>query len=252
MSGLLIGLSGTKDGIRNMIKSRALACAILSLFVYLAQNVLSSLLVGTFSVSNFESMLISSLIALCFLILLIRNKERAKYYGICSLETGKEMLLCLPLFLVPMINLLYILSPDAVGRGIATSIVAAVFTGIVEELIFRGFLFRAIEERTTPMRAIIVSSIIFGLFHFVNMTAWSIEFVVLQVINATAIGISFAIIFHITRSILPCIIIHVLTNIFGVFFVEEMMLEIEFIGMVILILIAVFYSIMFHKHRKVR
>lgn len=232
-----------------MTKPRALSCAILSLFIYFAQNVLSSLLIGTFDMGTFESRLISSLIAICFLALLIKSKERAKYFGICSLRTNKEILLCLPLFLMPLINLLYAILPDVVGFGIATSVVVAIFTGIIEEFIFRGFLFRAIEERATPIKAIIISSVVFGLFHFVNLTAWPVEFVILQVIYATAIGISFAIVFHITQSILPCIIIHVLVNAGGVFFVEDMRLEIEAVGMVVLILIAVFYSTILHKYK---
>jgi membrane protease YdiL (CAAX protease family) len=91
---------------------------------------------------------------------------------------------------------------------------------------------------------------VFGLYHLVNLTAISVTFVIIQFIYATAIGVSFAIVFYISKSILPCIVIHALTDIISFLLVDNVKFEIESIGIVVTILIAVFYIILYSKFSK--
>ena len=82
--------------------------------------------------------------------------------------------------------------------------------GFVEEVIFRGFLFRAMEKDNVKT-AIIVSSVTFGLGHVlkpVNGSGAGIAENLIQVTAAIAIGFLFVILFHCGESLLPCIITH--------------------------------------------
>ncbi len=48
---------------------------------------------------------------------------------------------------------------------IVVALMVAVITPVVEEITFRGLLLRLLQERMTARRALVVSSVLFGLFH---------------------------------------------------------------------------------------
>ena len=52
-----------------------------------------------------------------------------------------------------------------VAAGLALWILIAVLTPVAEELFFRGLMLRAIGRRWSIPIAVVVSSIVFGLFH---------------------------------------------------------------------------------------
>ena len=86
--------------------------------------------------------------------------------------------------------------------------------GFLEELIFRGLLFRAMEKDGLRM-AIAVSSITFGIGHIVNLfnaSGAALGETVWQIISAAAIGFFFVALFLKSGSLLPCIISHSFIN----------------------------------------
>ena len=70
------------------------------------------------------------------------------------------------------------------------------WVGFVEEILFRGLLFKAIAKDNVKL-AIIISSVTFGLGHLINMFK-----------GAIAVGLLFVTIFYRGGSIWPCIITH--------------------------------------------
>ena len=93
------------------------------------------------------------------------------------------------------------------------------FVGFLEEIIFRGFLFKAMAENNLKS-AIIVSSVTFGIGHFVNLINGSgAEFIpnICQVVSAIAIGFLFVVFFYKTKSLWSCIIAHGVLNSLSVF-----------------------------------
>ena len=50
-----------------------------------------------------------------------------------------------------------------------TAVFSMILVGFVEEMIFRGFLFRALLGEDKPVVAIIVSAVTFGIGHIVNL-----------------------------------------------------------------------------------
>ena len=91
--------------------------------------------------------------------------------------------------------------------------------GFLEELIFRGFLFKAMCKDSVKS-AVIVSSITFGIGHIMNLfNSSDAEFIpnILQVIYATAAGFMFVMIFYRSGSLIPCIVAHGLFNALSVF-----------------------------------
>lgn len=92
--------------------------------------------------------------------------------------------------------------------------------GFIEEIVFRGFLFKAICEKNVK-QAVLISSVTFGIGHIVNLLNGA-DFMatLLQICYATAIGFLFTIIFYKGKSLLPCIITHGVVNSLSVFAVQ--------------------------------
>lgn len=91
--------------------------------------------------------------------------------------------------------------------------------GFLEEVIFRGFLFKAMSGDNVTS-AIVVSSLTFGIGHIVNLFNGSgagLLATLCQVVSAIAFGFLFVIIFHRGGSLLPCILTHSILNALSVF-----------------------------------
>ena len=92
---------------------------------------------------------------------------------------GMLLLLALAYALLPLAELLGVdetpqITTEAIANAtdVATQIMivlgVAVVTPIVEELTFRGLLLRYLEERMTARRALVVSAVVFGVFHLLG------------------------------------------------------------------------------------
>ena len=102
------------------------------------------------------------------------------------------------------------------------AVLSMLLIGYVEELLFRGFLFRALLKKDGPVPAIVISAVTFGIGHIVNLLAGqaSLE-TVIQVAFAIAWGFIFTLVFCKGGSLWPCIIIHGLVNAASKFAVEN-------------------------------
>ena len=143
-------------------------------------------------------------------------------YGLCSFKgCAKQFLFFVPLMIMSCVNLkngLGLTAPAAVTVLMAIHLAAA---GYVEEIIFRGFLFRAMEKDNLHS-AIIVSAVTFGAGHIVNLanTANTLH-VLLQVCYAIMIGFMYTIIVYKGGSLWPCIASHMFVNGSSVFALEQ-------------------------------
>ena len=117
--------------------------------------------------------------------------------------------------------------------------------GFIEEIIFRGFLFKMMEKDNVKI-AIIVSSITFGIGHIVNLLNGA-DFIptVMQIFYAIAIGYLFVTIFHKSKSLVPCIITHSLINSFSIFNVENKLSM--YVAPIFLIIVPFIYAIYINK-----
>ena len=94
--------------------------------------------------------------------------------------------------------------------------------GLLEEVIFRGLLFRAMEKDNVH-RAIVVSAVTFGLGHIVNAfngSGRSLPETLVQILFAVAVGFALVLVFHRGGSLVPCILFHAVNNALGAFAAE--------------------------------
>ena len=87
--------------------------------------------------------------------------------------------------------------------------VMGVCAGIAEEILYRGVLFRLVEEGLGTWGAVLVSALVFGGIHLVNRdgTVWG------AIAIAIEAGILFAAVYVITRSLWWCIGLHFAWNV---------------------------------------
>lgn len=143
-------------------------------------------------------------------------------YGLCKFRGNIiTFLWFIPLAIMSCTNLkngLTLSAPLTVSALMAVNLAVG---GYVEELIFRGFLFRAMAKDNLRS-AIIVSAVTFGIGHIVNIFNTSDIFgVLLQVGYAIVIGFLYTIIVYKGSSLWPCIASHMFVNCSSVFAREE-------------------------------
>ena len=125
------------------------------------------------------------------------------------------------LFFVPLalIALLHIVSGVQGGPTAADTVccvLSMLCVGFLEEVIFRGLLFRAMAK-TDVRSAVIVSSVTFGLGHIVNLAGGKpLGDTLVQILFAVAIGFIMVLIVYRGGSIIPCILFHSANNMLSV------------------------------------
>lgn len=129
----------------------------------------------------------------------------------------KQVLYYIPLVLIPTVNLWFAVQMHYSVLEICLYVFSMLCVGFLEELIFRGFLFKALcgEDLKT---AIIISSVTFGAGHIVNLlNGAELVSTLMQIVYAIAIGFAFTYLFLVSGSIWPCILCHGAINGLSVF-----------------------------------
>ena len=147
------------------------------------------------------------------LFLWVRRNSLAEKYG---LFLPRYRLLRAWFFIPLALVCLYKLVFSPAVRFSATEsvcfVVSMLCVGFLEELIFRGFLFRAIEKENLT-RAIIISSVTFGIGHIVNLlNGQNLPDTISQIVFAVFVGFALVILFHKGKSLMPCIVFHGVFN----------------------------------------
>ena len=168
--------------------------------------------------------IITAPVALLFaglLFLWIRRNGLSEKYGLCLFRGNRrDYLYFIPLILIMTTNLWNGVALNGSPVEAALHILSMLCVGFIEEIIFRGLLFKAICKSDVK-QAILISSITFGIGHIVNLlNGADVLSTLLQICYAMAIGFLFTIIFYKGKSLLPCIITHSVVNSLSVFAVE--------------------------------
>ncbi len=92
-------------------------------------------------------------------------------------------------------------------------IIFCILIGIAEEFLCRGwiqneFIERYSENKRSVILSIVLSSLVFGLMHITNIYMQSLFETILQIINATALGILLGSIYYKTKNIWSVICLH--------------------------------------------
>ena len=184
----------------------------------------------------------------------IRKNSLMKKYGLCKPNfKAKNFLYYVPLLILISTNLWLGVKLNYDWLESLLNVLAMICVGFVEEIIFRGFLFRAMEKNNAKS-AIIVSSLTFGLGHFINLFSSGFNNLLsntCQVCYAIAVGFLFVVIFYKGGSLISCIITHSLVNALSVFQNSVAMNGLtEILISIAIIIVATFYAVILLKTLK--
>ncbi len=186
---------------------------------------------------------ILALILSAVLFVFVKKNDLMAYFGLCRIQgSGKKMLYSLPLILISSVNFWNGVSCNGSAVEVILFVISMICVGFLEELIFRGFLFKAMC-RDNVKTAIVVSSLTFGFGHIVNLLRGAdLAENLFQLIYASAIGFCFTVLFYVGKSIIPCIIVHAVVNSTSMFAVERSMTE-GIISTVVITVVSVAYGV---------
>ncbi len=141
------------------------------------------------------------------------NRLEGKYGMKGWAKDSRRMWWFIPMWVLTTGNLWGGLGVRYSGMAQVCAVLSMLLVGYVEELLFRGFLFRALLKKDGPTLAIIISAVTFGMGHIVNMLAGqaSLE-TLLQVCFAVAWGFIFTYAYYKGGSLWPCVIVHGLVD----------------------------------------
>ena len=216
-------------------------CCILLIVLYVVVN---SYCMQNFGLQDYRSTIINTVFSVLVLALIISLK-RVEYYGLVKVTDAKKYLYFIPLLLIVSVNLWNGINVSHAPGKIIFYMLSMVNIGFLEEIIFRGFLFKMMAKDNLKS-AIIVSSITFGLGHIVNLlNGADLVPTLMQICYAVALGYLFVIIFYKSKSLVPCIVTHIVIDVLSVFNVENSLSV--YIIPVFLIVVSVGYAIYINK-----
>ena len=155
--------------------------------------------------------------------------------------TAKPQNTRLCLFFLPMIllatgNVWDGFKLNYTGANLWYAIGSMALVGFVEEMLFRGFLFRALLKKDGPKVAVIVSAVTFGIGHIVNLLAGMATFDnLLMIVFAVAWGFIFTMVYYKSGSLLLCILSHAVVDVLSVIAAETAWGSYLYIGATIVI-----------------
>lgn len=177
----------------------------------------------------------------------IRRNNLLKRYGLCkSPVPARRFLYYVPLVILASGNLWNGFALNYSPAETACRIVCMLCVGFLEEVIFRGLLFKAIAKDNIKS-AVIISSMTFGIGHIINLfngSGMALVNNLCQIVFAVAVGFLLVTIFYRGGSLLPCILVHSAINTLGTF-ANDMNLTTEtpLLHLAALIVITVAYTL---------
>jgi len=224
-------------------KYELLFCMLL-IIVYILIN---SYCIQSFGMYDYRSTIINTIFSI-FLIILMILLDRISYYGLKKVKNSQKYLYFFPLVLIISVNLWNGVNINNSINEIIFYILTMINIGFIEEIIFRGFLFKMMAEDNLKS-AIIVSSITFGIGHIINLlNGADLIPTLLQICYAISTGYLFVIIFYKSESLVPCIITHSLVNSLSIFNDENSILL--YLSSLFLIIVPLFYALYINKNIK--
>ncbi|MBQ8648334.1 MAG: CPBP family intramembrane metalloprotease, partial [Oscillospiraceae bacterium] len=154
--------------LNDLYKKNELHFALAWIGLYCTANSLAnpiSAAIGIDSSSNFTFNLLLTIVLSTW----IHRENAAERYGLCRAKVpAGRFLWYVPLILFMTHNLWFGIALNLPAADTVCYVLNMLCVGFLEEVIFRGFLFRALEKDDAKT-AIVVSSVTFGLGHILNL-----------------------------------------------------------------------------------
>ena len=192
-----------------------------------------------------------NLLLLGIMFVFAEKNHLLEYYGINRVKCkANKVLYYVPLVIIATVNIWFGVSFKMGFLATVIYFVAMIITGIVEEMLFRGLLFKAMSKSNIKS-AIIVTSITFGIGHIVNLVNGnSVDYVetICQIFYAVAIGFLLVAVLYVGESLIPCIMTHSLVNALSTFSNEEITGKVQIPVSVVLCVVSAVSAVLIFRN----
>ena len=231
---------------KKLYEKSELAFAIVWIVVYCVLQSVANPLNKVIGIEYAASAVFCVLQTIVLVIFILKNKLQ-KRYGLCkSPVPACRFLYYVPLLILASGNLWNGVALNYSPAATACRIVCMLCVGFLEEVIFRGLLFKAIAKDNIKS-AVIISSVTFGIGHIINLFNGSgMDLVdnLCQIVFAVAVGFLLVTVFYRGGSLLPCILVHSAINTLGTFANDiNLTTEMHLLHLAALIVITVAYTL---------
>jgi membrane protease YdiL (CAAX protease family) len=235
---------------RQLYEKNELTFAIVWIVIYCVLQSLANPLNEKIGI-EFSASAVFCILQSVILLIFIRKNNLLERYGLCkSAIPARCFFYYVPLFILVTGNLWNGVAANYSLSGTVCRIAGMLCVGFIEEVIFRGFLFKAIAK-DNPKSAIIISSVTFGIGHLVNLfngSGMDLANNLCQICFAIAVGFLLVTIFYRGGSLLPCIFTHSAINTLSTFANKAgFTVEKQIIHVLIMIALTVAYTLILTK-----
>lgn len=149
----------------------------------------------------------------------VKKNHLEERYGLCKWKgKASDYWFFIPLLILMTGNLWGGFGMAYGEMGQVFAAVSMLLIGFVEEMIFRGFLFRILLKKDPAPAAVTISAVTFGIGHILNLfTGHASLETFIQILFAIAWGFLFTFVFYKSGSLLVCIAVHGVVDVFSVF-----------------------------------
>ena len=105
-----------------------------------------------------------------------------------------------------------VLNTGEIIVAVIYSAIAALKAGVLEEMLFRGYILKLLELKWGKVVAVLLPSFLFSLMHIPSMDGFSVAGISLLVISGTLVGIMFSLITYMGNSISNSGLLHAVWN----------------------------------------
>lgn len=205
--------------LNGLYKKSELYFALMWIGIYCVVNSLAISLSEAVKVNSSVNLIFNIVLTFALFVWVTKNRL-AKHYGLCRTDVpASRFLWYIPLIIFMSGNLWFGIAINLSALDTVCYILNMLCVGFLEEVIFRGFLFKALAKDNVKM-AIIISSVTFGVGHIMNLfngSGMDLLSNICQIVCAIACGFLFVIIFYRGGSLIPCIVAHSVNNALSAF-----------------------------------
>ena len=189
------------------------------LIIFLVLDVIMSIAASSMMVSSFvykygRELVVEIFYAISILIVMLLFKNSYVF----SSKRDKfisGIMLALPMLIMSIITFFanIISITDFSLASFINMLIFSIFIGIAEEFLCRGWLLNEFLERFSNnkkevIRSIVLSSLVFGFIHIVNLNSQTVFETILQIINAASLGLLLGSVYYKTKNIWSVIFLH--------------------------------------------
>ena len=233
---------------KKIYSKNELAFSLIWIGIYVVSFSLADSFSSTIGIEKSLTALLAIIMTL-FLYLWINKMNLKSKYGLVypSVSAGR-LFYYVPLIMIVSINLWSGIQLNYSVIESVLFVISMAGVGFLEEIIFRGFLFKALCKDGLK-QAILISSMTFGIGHIINLfTGAELFSTLLQIAYAISIGYLFTILFLCADSLIPCILTHSAVNSLSCF-ASEQSIMLEIVSSIFLIIVPLVYAYAIQKKR---